>query len=56
MPILDPLKRVQDLRRAAERRGGRSASPEGRTPPGQVLTEKFPVLTYGPTPRVDLAA
>jgi DMSO/TMAO reductase YedYZ molybdopterin-dependent catalytic subunit len=23
---------------------------EGRVPPGQVLTEKFPVLTYGPTP------
>ncbi len=22
----------------------------GRVPPGQVLTEKFPVLTYGPTP------
>ncbi|WP_299427619.1 sulfite oxidase-like oxidoreductase [uncultured Meiothermus sp.] len=23
-----------------------------RVPPGQILTEKFPVLTYGPTPRV----
>ena len=22
-----------------------------RIPPGQFLTEKFPVLTYGPTPR-----
>src|SRR3979411_75306 len=22
-----------------------------RTPPGQFLTDKFPVLTYGPTPR-----
>jgi DMSO/TMAO reductase YedYZ molybdopterin-dependent catalytic subunit len=55
VPILDPLKRVQDLRRAAERRGaGRRESPEGRTPPGQVLTAKFPVLPYGPTPRVDL--
>lgn len=56
MPILDPLKRVQDLRRAAERRGGRSDrgdTTEGRTPPGQVLTSKFPVLTYGPTPRVE---
>jgi DMSO/TMAO reductase YedYZ molybdopterin-dependent catalytic subunit len=26
----------------------------GRLPPGQVLTEKWPVLTYGPTPAVDL--
>lgn len=25
----------------------------GRVPPGQVLTEKFPVLTYGATPRFD---
>lgn len=24
---------------------------EGRLPPGQSLTEKFPVLHYGPTPR-----
>ena len=24
-----------------------------RVPPGQVLTEKWPVLTYGVTPRVD---
>jgi DMSO/TMAO reductase YedYZ molybdopterin-dependent catalytic subunit len=29
------------------------ASP--RLPPGQVLTAKWPVLTYGETPRVDLA-
>ena len=26
-----------------------------RLPPGQVLTEKWPVLTYGDTPRIDLA-
>jgi DMSO/TMAO reductase YedYZ molybdopterin-dependent catalytic subunit len=25
-----------------------------RLPPGQALTEKWPVLTYGDTPRVDL--
>ena len=24
-----------------------------RTPPGQALTERFPVLTYGPVPRVE---
>jgi DMSO/TMAO reductase YedYZ molybdopterin-dependent catalytic subunit len=28
---------------------------EARLPPGQVLTEKFPVLSYGPTPRFDPA-
>jgi DMSO/TMAO reductase YedYZ molybdopterin-dependent catalytic subunit len=28
----------------------------GRLPPGQVLTEKWPVLTYGETPRADLAS
>ena len=27
----------------------------GRLPPGQVLTEKWPVLTYGDTPRTDLS-
>jgi len=29
---------------------------EGRLPPGQSLTQKFPVLTYGPTPRFDPAS
>src|SRR5512145_1944664 len=28
---------------------------EGRLPPGQSLTQKFPVLHYGPVPRTDLA-
>ena len=28
---------------------------EGRLPPGQALTNKFPVLHYGPLPRVDLS-
>ena len=27
---------------------------QNRLPPGQSLTEKFPVLHYGPTPRPDL--
>ncbi|HEY2663284.1 MAG TPA: molybdopterin-dependent oxidoreductase, partial [Candidatus Binataceae bacterium] len=26
-----------------------------RVPPGQFLTDKFPVLSYGPTPRFDPA-
>jgi DMSO/TMAO reductase YedYZ molybdopterin-dependent catalytic subunit len=29
---------------------------EGRLPPGQSLTQKFPVLHYGPVPRFDPAA
>jgi DMSO/TMAO reductase YedYZ molybdopterin-dependent catalytic subunit len=29
-------------------------SPDGRVPPGQYLTNGFPVLTYGDTPRVAL--
>lgn len=28
-------------------------SPAGRTPPGQVLTQKWPVLQYGNVPKVD---
>ena len=28
----------------------------GRLPPGQVLTAKWPVLSYGETPRIDLAS
>src|SRR2546426_8848223 len=29
--------------------------PGERLPPGQTLTDKFPVLSYGPTPRFDPA-
>ncbi len=32
------------------------AEPSGRLPPGQVLTEKWPVLTYGAEPGIDLRA
>ena len=28
----------------------------GRTPPGQSLTERFPIMTYGPTPKIDPAS
>ena len=28
---------------------------EGRLPPGQALTQKFPVLHYGPVPKFDAA-
>lgn len=30
-------------------------TPEGRLPPGQYETRDFPVLSFGPTPRIDLA-
>lgn len=32
----------------------RAANISGRVPPGQYLVEKWPVLSYGPTPRVKL--
>ena len=31
-------------------------SPKDRTPPGQVLTQKWPVLHYGSVPKVDARA
>jgi len=49
---LDPKKRVERLRAADPKRA--SDDMEGRVPPGQYLTTKFPVLTYGDTPRIDL--
>jgi DMSO/TMAO reductase YedYZ molybdopterin-dependent catalytic subunit len=52
MSIWDPIQRVQRLRRADEHRERDMGV--GRLPPGQVLTQKFPVLTYGGTPRIDL--
>ena len=33
----------------------REAAPAGRVPPGQYLTDDFPVLSAGPTPRTPLA-
>jgi DMSO/TMAO reductase YedYZ molybdopterin-dependent catalytic subunit len=33
---------------------GRRRSSDENLPPGQYLTEDFPVLSAGPTPRVDL--
>jgi DMSO/TMAO reductase YedYZ molybdopterin-dependent catalytic subunit len=32
----------------------RTEAPEGRVPPGQYVTEDFPVLSAGPTPRIPL--
>lgn len=53
MSILDPFKRVQRLRQADPKRR-RDADLRERIPPGQYRTEKFPVLTYGETPVIDL--
>ena len=46
----DPLQRVMRLRRADEAREHKDGTE--RLPPGQALTLKFPVLTYGSTPAV----
>ncbi|MGK9148230.1 sulfite oxidase-like oxidoreductase [Plantibacter flavus] len=35
--------------------GGRAREQDDRLPPGQFLTEDFPVLSAGPTPRIDTA-
>jgi DMSO/TMAO reductase YedYZ molybdopterin-dependent catalytic subunit len=53
MAILDPIKRVQRLRQAQPKRE-RDTSEQDRIPPGQYRTDKFPVLSYGPTPRIKL--
>lgn len=50
MPIENPLKRVQRLKRVSVR----PQQSDERTPPGQFLTGKFPVLTYGETPKIYL--
>ena len=51
MSAIDPAERVERLRRA---RPKRKRELDDRLPPGQFVTEKFPVLTYGPTPQIDL--
>jgi DMSO/TMAO reductase YedYZ molybdopterin-dependent catalytic subunit len=49
---IDPKERVEKLKRANPTRKP-DQDPENRVPPGQYLTEKFPVLTHGPTPKVN---
>lgn len=51
MPWRVPRSPKENLRQK------RALTPEQarRVPPNQFVTEKFPVLTYGPTPRVGLA-
>lgn len=47
MRFENPLKRVERLKRVTNIPG---PSRDSRVPPGQFLTEKFPVLHYGSTP------
>ena len=42
------------MKRPDQIKGAPDLGPESRVPPGQFLTTKFPVLTYGPTPKVKL--
>lgn len=51
MPYEDPLKRVERLKRVTRRPETTAA----RVPPGQFVTDRFPVLHYGSVPRIDLA-
>lgn len=43
--MFDPFRRREDEQNARS---------QGRLPPGQSLTNRFPVLHYGPVPRTDL--
>ena len=52
MRFENPLKRVERLRRAHERRDWDAGS--SRLPPGQVETKKFPVLSASATPDISL--
>ena len=51
MAKIDPTERVARLRRAQPKR---KRELDERLPEGQFVTEKFPVLTYGPVPKIDL--
>jgi DMSO/TMAO reductase YedYZ molybdopterin-dependent catalytic subunit len=50
---MDLLSMFREVFMAAPSRQGQAGGGRTRLPPGQYLTEKFPVLTYGSTPRVD---
>ena len=44
------------MKRPGQIRTTPDLGPTIRVPPGQFVTQKFPVLTYGTTPKIDLAA
>ncbi len=51
MPFENPLKRVERLKRVARR----PEATNDRVPPGQFVTDKFPVLHYGSVPKANLS-
>lgn len=53
MAKINPVRRVLRLKKATPTRQSDEKVSE-RIPPGQYLTEKFPVLTFGATPRVEV--
>ena len=50
MRLENPFKRVERLKRVTNLP---DENQDERTPPGQFLTQRFPVLHYGPAPRYD---
>ncbi|HHL73357.1 MAG TPA: sulfite oxidase-like oxidoreductase [Bacteroidetes bacterium] len=52
MAPIDPLRKVERLKKTAGTKQS-GAAQAGRIPPGQHITKKFPVLTYGETPVID---
>lgn len=48
----DPAEKIERERRAGARLAGQDAT-GGRLPPGQYLTDRFPVLHYGSVPKFD---
>jgi len=50
MRLENPFKRVERLKRVTNLP---DENQDERVPPGQFLTQRFPVLHYGPTPRYD---
>ena len=53
MSVFDAIRRVERLREADRRRSSQNQG-MGRLPPGQVLTQKFPVLHYGGIPKIEV--
>ena len=51
MSKINPLERVARLRKAKPKR---KRELDDRLPEGQFVTEKFPVLTYGTVPKIDI--